>query len=142
MVDVSQRALNVWEPSSLFAANALAQPTGANQTGFHYQAGTAGQSGTLEPSWPIPAGAVVTDGSLDWTAVIPPADGEDTIQSAAWIQLNPPDDALVINGQANNGLTASAYLGGGTTGKVYTTNARITMTSGAVYIAQIVLTVN
>ena len=141
IVDTSQRVVSEWQPSSLYVASALVRPTDANETGFWYQNGAEGQSGPSEPSWSTPAGNITQDGSLIWTALVPPASGEDTIVSVAWIQIDPPDGALTISGQTNDSLTASAYLGGGTSGKVYTVNDVVTMASGAIYIAQIVLTV-
>lgn len=140
--DISQRVIGEWQPSALYEASTLARPTDANETGFWYQNAAEGQSGPVEPSWLTPAGSNTPDGSLNWTALIPPASGEDTIASVIWIQLNPPDGALTISGQTNDALTASAYLGGGTTGKTYTVNAELTMVSGAIYIAQIILQVN
>ncbi len=142
LVDVSQRAVSEWQPNALFVANSLVRPTDPNETGFVYSNPAEGQSGPLEPNWPTPVGAQVIDGSLNWTAVVPPAPGEDTIQSVTWTQLNPPDGALLIIGQTNDSLTASAYLGGGTSGKTYTVECVVTMVSGAIFIAQIILQVS
>jgi hypothetical protein len=141
IVDTSQRVVSEWQPSSLYVASTVLRPTDVNETGFWYQNTAEGQSGPIEPSWSTPAGSVTQDGSLTWTALVPPASGEDTISSVAWVQLNPPDGALSISGETNDALTASAYLGGGSSGKVYTVNAVVTMASGAIYIAQIILTV-
>lgn len=141
LVDTSQRVIGEWQPSSLYVASAILRPTDVNETGFWYLNGAEGQSGPVEPSWATPSGAVTQDGSLSWTAVVPPASGQDTIASVTWIQVVAPDGDLTITGQTNDTLTASAYLGGGTSGSVYTVNAEVTMLSGAIYIAQIVLTV-
>jgi hypothetical protein len=141
-VDVSQIAVADWERNAIFAASAVVSPTAANATGFLYQNGsTEGQSGPFEPNWPIPAGQTIPDGSLTWAAIVPPATGEDSIASIAFVQLNPPDGALSVSGQIASALTVDVVLGGGTSGNVYTTNVVNTMTSGLVYIAQIVLTV-
>lgn len=142
LVDTSQRVVAEWQPSSLYVAGVLARPTDLNETGFWYLPGTEGQSGPIEPSWNSSAGSVTFDGSLTWTAIVPPAAGEDTINTVSWTQISPPDGALAITGQTNDALTASAYLGGGTSGSKYMVNAAITMLSGAIYIAQIILTVN
>lgn len=140
--DTSQRVIGEWQPSALYLASVVIRPTDANETGFWYLNGAEGQSGPLEPSWNVPEGSVTQDGSLSWTAVVPPSSGQDTINTVSWIQINPPDGALVISGETNDNLTASAFLGGGTSGLKYTINATMTMVSGAIYIAQIILTVN
>lgn len=140
IVDVSNRSVEEWTPNSNFAANTLARPTDGNANGFMYQNAVEGKSGLNEPSWVASEGANTQDGSLNWTALVPPS-SEDTVASAVWIQLNPPDGALLINGQTIGDVTASAFLGGGTSGQKYVINATVTMISGAIYIAQIVLSV-
>lgn len=140
LVDVSNRVVPQWQPSALYHAGDMTRPTSANETGFAYQNGLEGQSGANEPTWATPAGSITQDGSLTWTAVVPPT-SEDTIASAVWIQLNPPDSALIISGQSTTDLTASAFLSGGTSGLTYIVNAELTMVSGAIYIAQLVLAV-
>lgn len=140
-IDVGQISVEEWSPGAILAASALISPTVQNETGFLYVNSTEGQTGPLEPNWPTPAGAVVADGSLMWTAVVPPASGQDTISTVSCVQLNPPDGALGVSIQTSGSLTAEVVLSGGTTGKTYTTNAVITMLSGAIYIGQIILQV-
>ena len=79
--------------------------------------------------------------SLTWTAAAPPAAGQDTIQSATWTQISPPDAALTITGQSNTSLVASALIGGGTVGNVYTIQIDVTMKSGVILPYQIILTI-
>jgi hypothetical protein len=140
VADVSNRVAPVWVPNAIYHVGDLVSPTPPNATGFVYENGAEGQSGASEPTWATPAGSQTQDGSLDWTAQIPPT-SEDTVQSAVWVQLNPPDGALIITDQVITDLTASAFLSGGTSGQIYTVNAVVTMVSGAIYIAQIVLQV-
>jgi hypothetical protein len=134
VIDVGQVAVAGWNAGASITADALVRPTTANQTGFVYQAGaTTGQTGELEPAWPKTAGGTVIDGSVTWTAIAPPAAGEDSIASAVWSQASPPDALLTIALMATTALTASAYIGGGTSGNIYLVNAIITMHSGAIF---------
>lgn len=142
VIDVGNAAVVGWNAGASIAAGSLVRPTNANQTGFLYQSGSsAGQTGALEPAWPKIAGGTVVDGSVTWTAIAPPAAGEDFIASATWTQASPPDAALTITGQSLGSLAATAYLGGGTSGNVYTINAVITMRSPAVFRVQIILAI-
>lgn len=142
VIDVGNAAVTGWNAGASIAATSLIRPTNANQTGFLYQSGgTAGQTGALEPAWPKIAGGTVIDGSVTWTAVAPPAAGEDHIASATWTQANPPDATLTITGQTTSTLIASAFLGQGTSGNVYTINAVITMVSGTIFRVQIILAI-
>jgi hypothetical protein len=141
--DVSLISLISWGANSSIVANQLIRPSTGNETGLIYQNGpTAGQTGPTEPVWPTPAGAVVPDASLNWTGVVPPAPGQDTVQSATWTQLSPPDGTLSITGQTKTALTVSALIGGGTTGKTYTILVLITMVSGATYPVELVVTID
>jgi hypothetical protein len=142
IIDVGNAAVTGWNAGASIAATSIIRPTNTNQTGFLYQSGaSAGQTGALEPAWPKTAGGTVIDGSVTWTAVAPPAAGEDSIASATWTQANPPDGLLTITGQATGSLVASAFLGQGTSGNVYTVNAVITMHSGAIFRVTIILSI-
>jgi hypothetical protein len=139
-LDVSGRAVSEWTPNSIYEADTLIRPTDANETGFIYQNPDEGQSGANEPSWVATEGSNTQDGSLTWTALVPPS-SEDVIASVSWVQVVQPDGALLINGQSFTDLLATAFFAGGTSGQSYTINGQVTMLSGAIYIAQIVLTV-
>jgi hypothetical protein len=141
IVDVGSVAVMGWSPGASVAGSALMRPTNANLTGFVYQSGAIGQTGLLEPAWPKTAGGTVVDGSITWTAIVPPAAGQDTVASATWAQASPPDGTLTITGQAIGALTATAYLGAGTPGNIYTVNAEITMHSGAIFRAEIIVAI-
>ncbi len=141
-VDVGRDSLEFWDDGISIAASGIIRPTDQNLTGFVYVNGaTAGQTGNLEPAWPTVVGGTVVDGSLTWTAAAPPAAGQDTIQSATWTQISPPDAALTITGQSNTSLVASALIGGGTVGNVYTIQIDVTMKSGVILPYQIILTI-
>lgn len=139
IIDVGSVAVNAWSANSFIAANALLRPTNGNETGFLYQTAAAGQTGPLEPAWATTG--TVKDGSLTWTPLTPPAAGEDSISSVTWTQVNPPDGTLTIASQSNTTLTATAKLGGGTSGQIYTVIVKITMASGAIYVVEIVLAI-
>ncbi len=142
IIDVGNAAVVGWNAGISIAANALLRPTNPNQTGFLYKNnGPAGQTGALEPAWSKTVGGTTPDGSLTWTTVAPPAAGEDSILSVTWTQANPPDAALTITLQSFGALTATAYLGAGTSGQIYTINVLVTMVSGAVFRAQIILAI-
>ncbi len=137
--DFSLRAVDAWEPNTGYAANALVRPTEGQETGWLYQQGAApGLSGPLEPLW-LTSGTV-QDGSCVWTPVAPPAT-EDTIQTVTWEQVEPPDDTFVIDGQVSGATTAGAYLSVGTPGSGYLVRCTVTMASGAVYTADILVEV-
>lgn len=141
--DVSLVSLISWGANSSILPNQLVRPSTGNETGFVYQNGaTAGQTGPIEPTWPTTAGATVADAALTWTAAVPPATGQDTVQSATWTPLAPPDGTLSITGQTKTALTVSALIGGGTTGKTYAILVLITMVSGATYPIELVVTID
>lgn len=138
-IDVTSRAVSAWQPNISIDANELIRPTAPNQNGFIYQNGLSpGQTGPTEPNW---INGTVTDGSLTWTALAPPTGSEDSIQSVVWSQSNPPDGMLTIVDQANDVLTASAFIGGGTSGQTYLVVVTITMASGQIYPVKIYVTV-
>lgn len=139
-VEVGEASVSEWEAGALVAASAVLRPTSGKETGYFYRNGaSAGQTGPSEPAWPTTG--TVPDGSATWTPVAPPVAGGDTIASVAWMQSSPPDAALLITSESNDELTASAYIGGGTAGNSYLIVVSITMTSGAIYVVHIVLTV-
>ena len=141
-IDISALAVPAWQANVFVEANALMRPTTGNQVGFVFQnSGSPGQTGNLEPAWPNTAGATVVDGSLTWTAVVPPVAGADSVQSVSWNLINEPDSALTVAGQTHDQLTASAYIGGGTSGYVYEISVTIATLLGAEYVVQIFLTV-
>jgi hypothetical protein len=139
IVDVGSLSVNQWSPNASYAALSLIRPTTPNETGFLYEANAAGQSGPLEPAWATTG--TVKDGSLIWTPITPPAAGEDAISSVAWVIASPNDGALVVSAQTNDARTATAQLGPGTLGQIYTINVTVTMTSGAEYVARIILAI-
>ena len=142
VLDVSLQAIPFWQPLSFIAANGVMRPTDANANGFAFKNGsTAGQTSAVEPAWPKLVGGTVVDGSVTWTAAAPPISGEDTVSSASWTQISPPDGTLTITGQTTTSLTASAFIGGGTSGSTYQVLVAITMTSGAIYNVLLVITV-
>lgn len=146
-VDFSAPSVEVWEANAYVPASGLRRPSSATEsadgndhsTGYIYQTSAAGQTGPLEPAWPTTGSA--KDGSITWSPLVPIAAGQDSIASVTWSQSNPPDAALTITGQAVTGLIASAQIGGGTAGNAYLIDVEATMTSGAVYPVQILLTV-
>lgn len=142
VIDVSLQAVPFWQPNVFVAANGVMRPTDLNTTGFTFKNGaTPGQTGPIEPAWPKVSGGTTTDGSITWTAQAPPATGEDTVVSASWTQQSPPDGALTIATQTTSSLTASAYIGGGTSGQTYRVLAAVTMASGAVYPVLLVISI-
>jgi hypothetical protein len=139
IIDVSSIAVNAWSANASVSANAVIRPTDDNQNGFLFQTAASGQTGQIEPAWP--KSGTVQDGSLVWTPLAPPAASEDSVLSASWLQQSPPDAALTISSQSTGALTASAYLGMGTSGQIYTIIASVTMRSGAVYVVKIILAI-
>jgi hypothetical protein len=140
-VDVSDRTVARWNENLPVSTNSLIRPTHGNGTGFVYRASLLGQTGENEPAWPIVAGGTVIDGSITWTALAPPAAGQDAIASVAWTQIAPPDATLTLTNQSFTAFVASLNIGGGTSGRVYTVQGMITMTSGAIYVAQIIVAI-
>jgi hypothetical protein len=136
-IDLTALTVAEWTHGTWMPANGFVRPTTPN--GYFFGNTTEGQTGNAEPAWTT--SGPVTDGSLTWTPVIPPASGGDTIASVTWIQQNPPDATLTISGKVNTALTASAYIGGGTSGGIYTIIASITMASGAVWPVLIYVTI-
>lgn len=142
IVDVSLQAAPFWQPNLYVAANAVIRPTDPNTTGFAFKNGvTAGQTGPIEPAWPKTSGGTVVDGSVTWTAGAPPVTGEDTVASATWTQVNPPDGLLTIANQTTSPLTASAFIGGGTSGQIYQVKVAVTMVSGQIYPVLLVISI-
>ncbi len=137
--DVGLASVTAWDEDMSIAASGIIRPSVGN--GFVYTATAAGQTGALEPAWPITVGGTVTDGSLTWTAGAPPVTGQDTISTVTWTQVSPPDATLTITSETNTNLVASALIGAGTSGNAYTIEVKATMASGAIYIAVIVMTI-
>jgi hypothetical protein len=141
VVFAHQVSTDAWEAGKPVTAGTYRRPTDANLTGFVYSPPANGMTGAKEPKWGVVAGGSTPDGSLNWTAFVPPAPGQDTIHLVTWAIVAPPDSALALGSPAQDAFAASNYIGGGTKGSVYVVTATITMTSGAVYIVQINLTI-
>jgi hypothetical protein len=149
-LDLNAQSVDAWDADAAIPPGAFTRPSLASEsadgrdhsTGFIYKNGNvAGQTGALEPAWGNINNGSTPDGSLMWTAIVPPATGQDTIQSAVWAQSAPPDGALTITGQQRDALTATAFIGGGTQGNVYVILVTVTMSSGASYVIKIELTI-
>lgn len=140
-LDVGALIVPAWQANMAVSASGFVRPTQCNQTGFWYQAGTAGQTGNDEPGWGSTLAGLTPDGSLEWTAVAPPGSGQDSIASVVYTQVAPPDALLVVTQSTNSQRVAQAFFGGGTSGNVYTVDAAITMVSGQIFVPQIILTV-
>lgn len=95
-------------------------------TGFLYECTTAGKTAQYFPVWPRAAGATVQDGSAVWTARHPYSPTLPTIASAQWIVPG----GLSLVSQSEQRFVASATIGGGVVGVVYTLTCRITTTNG------------
>ncbi len=135
--DFALRAVDEWTPDTQYSPDALVRPTQGQETGWYYtQGSTQGLSGPLEPTWPL--SGPVADGSCTWTPIAPPAT-EDTIQSATWATFEPPDATLVLDGASTAPTTAGTYVSGGTPGFDYLARCTVTMTSGAVYTADLLM---
>jgi hypothetical protein len=139
VIDVGSVAISPWTANASIAANAVVRPSNGNESGFAYQSSAAGQTGPIEPAWAKTG--TVSDGSLTWTPLVPPVAGEDSISSVTWTQQNPPDATLTISSQSNTALTATAKIGGGTYGNVYTIIVKLTMASSAIYPVEINLAI-
>lgn len=140
-LDVGSLIASPWQPNMAVSAGQIIRPTWKNQNGFWDQAGAAGQTGDNEPGWVGTLAGTTQDGSVLWTAIAPPGTGQDSIASVVYTQVSPPDALLTITPGSNSQRVASALLGGGTSGQVYTINVAITMASGQIYVAQIILTI-
>lgn len=60
-----------WEDSTAYLEDVIVLPTGANKTGFVYQAGGDGTSDATEPTWPRTVNGTVIDNDITWTNVGP-----------------------------------------------------------------------
>ena len=56
--------------STAYPAGSIIQTTGSS--GFYFQAGPGGTSGTTAPTWPATIGATVTDNGITRTKIVPP----------------------------------------------------------------------
>lgn len=139
ILDVASLAVNAWSANASMAALSLIRPTTPNQTGFLYECSAAGQTGALEPAWAT--SGPTKDGSLTWTPITPPVSGEDSIQSVTWVQQSPPDAALLITLETSDARTATAFIGAGTFGAIYTVIVTLTMTSGAEYVCRLIVAI-
>lgn len=138
-IDLSSLAVPAWQASTAVAANALVRPTTPNQNGFWFRANAAGQTGALEPAWS--GTGTVTDGSLTWTPVIPPASGSDSISSIAVTQESPPDGELNVTAATSGALTGIVTVSGGTAANTYTILVAVTMASTRVWEFLIVMSI-
>lgn len=121
-----------WRPNTPIQAGTVIEPTGNRRTGFVYVAVGSGQTGRREPIWVTQVELMNSDGSLNWIAHVPPAPGQDIVDSATWTQVSPPDGELTISGQTVSGLSVGASVSGGTAGLTYRIRVEIVMSSGLV----------
>jgi hypothetical protein len=140
-LDVGALIVPAWQANMAVAAGATFRPTRKNSTGFWYQGAASGQTADSEPGWGTILAGLTEDGSVSWTAIAPPGSGQDSIASAEYTQVNPPDSALTVTPGTNSQRVAQVSFGGGNAGSVYTIDAAITMASGQVYVPQFILTI-
>ena len=149
-LDLGQAAVEAWQPDVTIAAGAIRRPRNKfesadgtdHSNGYVYQAGSsAGQTGPTEPIWATTGS--VSDGSVTWAPVPPPAVGADQIAAASWTQIGAQADGsqIAITAQPFDALTTGVILSGGALNNTYTIQAAITMESGAVYVVKLLLTV-
>lgn len=139
--DISSVCARAWQPNAYIKAGTVLRPTCGNGTGFVYPAQATGQSGETEPAWATTQGAPVQDGSLVLTTAIPPAGGQDTIESVSAATVNPPDEALAVSAPTNDEFTVGLDIGGGTAGNTYTILILATMASTVVWPIVLYLTI-
>lgn len=88
---------------------------GRGATGFEYIVTTAGQSGVIEPRWPVVDGETVTSGSVEFTAQAISNDSlAKRIDTSTW---DSPDEITV------DGATTVTSSGEQKTGSYFTANA-------------------
>lgn len=158
-IELNALSAQPWSAAEYIAASGLRRPFSRQSTGFLYTTPTQGQTGYAEPKWPTVLGGTVVDGSITWTAVAPVAAAQDTIENVAWVVVGtvsvvnissgivnisssqPIDGPDVdVNGGAWSALSTWAWVLGGNPAEQILITATITMTSGSVYLVQIVIT--
>jgi hypothetical protein len=107
-----------WSPSQAYVYGQVVRPQALN--GWVYRCITAGTSGTGQPSWPVTAGATVSDGAVTWAAT---AQGAVALQasSVTWAGYSGSFRYLVISDRtaglaSAQPLLAIADMGTTTTG--------------------------
>lgn len=134
-IDLRQYLRAYWMPGQPYSAgDAVRAPS---FSGFAYQAGADGETGSTEPSWPRFLGGTCVDGSIPWTAIDAGANGVDAISGApVWSQVLPPDNALTIGTGSNTLEETTNRFSGGTAGSTYRIMCTITTVAGNVYIVE------
>lgn len=134
-IDLRQYLRSYWMPGRFYdAGDTVRAPS---FSGFAFQAGASGESGSNEPSWSRSLGGTCVDGSIPWTAIAAGANGTDPIASApVWSQLSPPDNTLTIATGSNTLEETTNRFSGGTAGLTYRIMCTITTVAGNVYIVE------
>lgn len=139
--DISSVCARAWQANAYIKAGTVLRPTCGNGTGFVYPAQATGQSGEIEPAWATTPGTPVQDGSLTLTTAIPPAGGQDTIESVSATTVNPPDQTLTVGAPTNDEFTLGINIGGGTAGETYVILILATMASEVIWPIVLYLTI-
>jgi hypothetical protein len=110
VLDLSPWCAIRWLPGDDHAQSDYVLPS--SPTGFAYQAGNAGRTGSREPRWPTVNGATVVDGSITWAAVANPGTNGLNAISAPSAVSEPSGLTISSVAVSESRKIAATYAGG------------------------------
>lgn len=118
--DLTRRLERRWQARAFYSNGQRIRPE-RKRSGFEYEAGSDGETGLKEPSFPIILGETVVDGSITWTCrAISAQSLRRTISSVTWdvpAGLAQVNDA--VEDEPAGRQEISITLSGGTSGQSY-----------------------
>jgi hypothetical protein len=137
-IDWADWLANRWAAGELVTAGFVIRPTTPN--GFQYPCTVAGESGGVEPTWPTPVGAAITEGSVSWVCEdVDTTSLSNTVQSSVWVA---PAGVIITSPTVIGQITGTLLdVTGAVAGTDYLVNNVVTMSDGEVAIGQLKLKV-
>lgn len=137
-IDWEPVLVSAWRPEHRYSQGSIVRPT--PETGFLYEATSAGQAGTgksgyNKPDFPAAAGETIRDGSITWTARNPDSPSLESISDSQWTL----DEGATEQASTIDGFVTSITAVGATAGEQYRMTNRITRSTGEVEEDSIIL---
>lgn len=134
-IDLARYLERLWLPNRSYQVGEYVRPDKPN--GYEYRCTKPGQTGASRPAWRAEIGAVIEDGSVEWTTVDFDHLATDTIQSATVAF----DAGITIESQSHQETRVFVQLSGGTDGVEYAGELTVTFNTGETEVFDLVIAV-